>query len=140
MDFHDKKSKPKKGKFEEDEAKHMRMEKLKSEKSSKKKKKGSDLTASLLSPAERGEPRSFFGDTRDSTATYNIRNSECGSEVSSNVNEKETMSSQPTVPEDYTWDFVIVLPVTLPELVEGDGQLVPQLEPSEVSHIDMCHS
>jgi hypothetical protein len=138
MDFRDKKGhKSKKSKFEEEEAKHKRMEKrLAQEKKSKSKsKKGSELTTGLLAGSDRSghEPRSFFEDsTNTSEAAYNYRNSESTSIVSSSINGDPMKSAEPAVPEDYAWDFVVVLPVGLPEQVEGEEQVLPALEPSEV--------
>jgi hypothetical protein len=133
MEFRDKKSKSRKSKFEEEEAKHKRMERRKSL-DGKKKKRSSELTASLLTSDDRGEPRSFFGDNQSqSNDAYNYRNSECCSVVSSSVNDKEK-SAQALVPEDYAWDFVVVLPVGIPEAEDGEEQQLPTLEPSEVCY------
>jgi hypothetical protein len=134
MDFRDKKSKSKKSKFEEEEAKHKRIEKRK--KSTSAGRRGStELTTSLLSADDRAEPRSFFGDSKQSNSdSYNNRNSDAGSVVCSSVNnDKDNKSSAPTAREDYAWDFVVVLPVGLPETEEGEDVTLPALEPSEVS-------
>ena len=131
MDFRDKKKKRGSSKFEEEEAKHKRMERRKSATSKNMKGSSSELTTSLLSSSDRAEPRSFFDKNQDNNDAYNYRHSEIASVASSSVNDKEK-SSLPQVPEDYTWDFVVVLPVGIPEAEDGEEQQLPTLEPSEV--------
>jgi hypothetical protein len=137
MDFRDKKKKSKKSHYEEEEAKHLRIEKRKTLAPKKGKDSGSELTAGLLSSNDRSsnQPKSFFGNKnqQDSDDPYNYNNDNA-SITSSSVNDKDKSKdlAAPIVPEDYTWDFVVVLPVGLPEEMEGEELKLPALEPSEV--------
>ena len=58
--------------------------------------------------------------------------------MASSVTTDRDKGLESNVPEDYTWDFVVVLPVPGHEqeqdLEEGEEKLLPALEPSEVHH------
>lgn len=141
MDFRDKKKSHKKSHFEEEEQKHKRMEKRKSNqatKEKKSKKRSSELTTGLLS-GENNEPRSFLSHNNDSDAyNYKHRESDCYSVASSVTTADKDNGTELVVPEDYTWDFVVVLPMPDQEdddedEEEGKEKVLPALEPSEVT-------
>ena len=142
MDFRDKKPKTRKSKYEEQENKQKRRKSLHDEKNTKNDKKGrkskkgdTELTKSLLTldDRQRDGPRSFFDQYGKKDDAYNYR-SETESVVSS-VQGKDDEVSEPLVNEDYKWDFVVVLPTDIPEIVEDDEeQQLPALEPTEVRH------
>lgn len=130
MDFREKKRQARKSKFEEEEKKQVRKEKRKT----KTKKGGSELTTSLLSASHDSgsEPRSFFGDNKESRESVSHQEGYESQSEASVINDAQKAAE--AIPEDYAWDFVIVLPVSPVEKEEGEEEEEQSaaLEPSEV--------